>query len=546
MFLLKESDNISYIQTMYRTTTLLNYICFLLGSLLMIGLSGCEQSAPRPKLDITQASLIPIPGNVQGTPGSFELLEESRIYAQEGSDEAQKEAEMLASYLRPATGYALPVITEAKEGETGLIRLEKVGDGLLGKEGYRLSVTADQVRIAAYEPEGWFRGIQTLRQLFPPEMLKNSVQQTRWLVPTGEIKDQPRYAYRGAMLDVARHFHDKETVKQLIDYMALYKMNSLHLHLTDDQGWRIEIKGWPNLTATGGKTEVGGGEGGFYTQDDFREIVQYAAERYMMIIPEIDMPGHTEAALVSYPELSCDGKQRELYTGTDVGFSTFCTDKEEVYSFITDVVNELAEISPSPYIHIGGDESHVTPKAGYLKFVSRVQEIVNASGKKMIGWDEIAQVPLDQQTTVQLWHHDELAEKAIEQGCRILMSPASRTYLDMQYDSLSRIGLHWAGYLPVDKNYDWDPATFSDKIGESDIWGIEGPLWSETVEEMADIHYLMFPRLLSIAETGWSAQDRRDWETYRVRLGMHAPYLEAMDIAYYPSEKIEWKTAATE
>ena len=238
-------------------------------------------------------------------------------------------------------------------------------------------------------------GIQTIRQLLPPQIESSEKTNSKWLIPSVILEDSPKYAYRGAMLDVARHFFEVDEVKQFIDYLAMYKMNHLHLHLADDQGWRIEIEAWPKLTSHGGKTEVGGGKGGFYTQEQYKEIVKYASNRFITIVPEIDMPGHTNAALSSYAELNCDGKATELYTGTKVGFSSLCTDKEITYTFIKDVLTELAALTPGPYLHIGGDESHATEKEDYLKFVNRVQGIVRETGKEMIGWDETASSQLD-------------------------------------------------------------------------------------------------------------------------------------------------------
>ncbi len=204
----------------------------------------------------------------------------------------------------------------------------------------------------------------------------------------------PKYGYRGAMLDVARHFFTVDEVKKYIDLLAMYKINKLHLHLSDDQGWRIEIKSWPNLTNYGGSTEVGGGPGGFYTQEEYIELVSYAQERFITIIPEIDLPGHTNAALASYPELNCNGKSPDLYTGTEVGFSTLCANKEITFQFLDDVIREISEITPGPYFHIGGDESHVTKEEDYITFINRSQDMVLKYGKKVMGWDEIQNADL--------------------------------------------------------------------------------------------------------------------------------------------------------
>jgi hexosaminidase len=343
------------------------------------------------------------------------------------------------------------------------------------------------------------------------------------------------------MLDVARHFFSVEDVKRFTDLIAMYKMNRLHLHLSDDQGWRIEIKSWPKLTEVGGSTQVGGGEGGFYTQEEYADIVAYAQDRFVTIVPEIDMPGHTNAALVSYPELYCTGKEPALYTGTEVGFSTLCTSNERTYEFIDDVIGELAALTPGEYIHIGGDESHVTPLKDYIPFIERAQSIVQSHGKKVLGWDEIAHAQLLPNTVVQWWAEAENAKRGIEQGAKVLVSPAHKAYLDMQYDSTSRLGLHWAAYIEVDSGYIWDPTTVVAGIDADDIIGIEAPLWSETIATMDDIEYLLFPRLPGYAEIAWTPAAARDWAEYRERLGLQKPRFEALGIDYYASPQVPWR-----
>jgi hexosaminidase len=326
-----------------------------------------------------------------------------------------------------------------------------------------------------------------------------------------------------------------------LDLLAYYKINVLHLHLSDDQGWRIEIKSWPKLTEVGGKSEVGGGEGGFYTQDDYKDLVSYAAVRHITIVPEIDMPGHTNAASVSYPILNGNGKALKPYSGTHVGFSTFDARKDTVYAFIDDVIREISEMTPGPYFHIGGDESHVTKKRDYILFVDKVEKIVQKYGKKMIGWDEIAQSDIDSTTIGQHWSNESNALSAIKKGSKIILSPAKKVYLDMQYDTLSKFGLHWAAYIPVDSAYQWNPDKYLKGIGSKDILGIEAPLWSETISTMEELEYLAFPRIIGYSELGWTTEENRDWENYRVRLGNQAPFLDQMNVKYYPSPKIDWK-----
>ncbi|MGB3586932.1 MAG: family 20 glycosylhydrolase, partial [Tunicatimonas sp.] len=331
-----------------------------------------------------------------------------------------------------------------------------------------------------------------------------------------------------------------DDVKRYIDLMAYYKLNNLHLHLSDDQGWRIEIKSWPKLAEYGGSTQVGGGAGGHYTQEQYSDLVQYAQDRFITIVPEIDMPGHTNAALTAYPELNCSGKAAELYTGTEVGFSTLCTSSEKTYQFVDDVIGEIAALTPGPYIHIGGDESHATPIEEYIPFVNRAQEIVLKHGKQVFGWDEIANAELVENAVVQYWAEAENATKAIEQGGKVIMSPATKTYLDMQYDSTTELGLHWAAYIEVDSAYQWEPTEMVEGVGREHILGIEAPLWSETVTNMDEIEYMAFPRLIGIAEIAWTPPADRQWEDYRTRLGQHAPYLEALEIDYYTSDLVDW------
>ena len=503
-------------------------------------ISCTSETSETPK-DLSKKSLIPLPVSTTVSDGTFELTDETAIYVQGENNELSKIGQFLADILNPSTGFGIKVISTNQIPGSGNIYLAiGEGDGELGEEGYELTVTADLVKITANEPGGLFRGVQTLRQLLPDEIEWKTVQQGSWEIPAVTIRDFPGYAYRGSMLDVSRHFFGVDDVKRYIDLIAAYKMNVLHLHLSDDQGWRIEIKSWPNLTTHGGSTQVGGGEGGFYTQEQYREIVQYASDRYITIIPEIDMPGHTNAALASYPELNCDGKSPELYTGIEVGFSTLCTDKEITYQFIDDVIRELAAMTPGPYIHIGGDESHVTALEDYIPFIERVQDIVQKHGKQVIGWDEIAHSKLLPNATVQYWAEAENASKGVEKGAKVVISPATRCYLDMQYDADTPLGLHWAAYIEVDDAYNWDPADLVPGISKENILGIEAPLWTETITKMDEIEYMVFPRLPGIAEVGWSLSSSRNWDEYRIRLGNQGDRFEAMGIKFYRSDLVVW------
>jgi hexosaminidase len=343
------------------------------------------------------------------------------------------------------------------------------------------------------------------------------------------------------MLDVARHFFTVDEVKRYIDLLSMLKMNRLHLHLADDQGWRIEIQSWPNLTRHGGTTEVGGGPGGFYTKQQYAELVIYAAERFITIVPEIDMPGHTNAALASYAELNCDGVAPPLYTGIEVGFSTLCVDKDVTYKFIDDVIGEIAKLSPSPYFHIGGDEVKTLTPEQYAQFIDRVQKIVRAHGKQMVGWDEIAPATLEAGTLVQHWRPDGSPTAAVAKGAKVIMSVANRAYLDMKYDNSTPIGLNWAANIEVRDSYEWDPADIAVGIPETALAGVEAPIWSETLANMRDVEFMAFPRLVAIAEIAWTRQDGRKWDDFRSRLGAHGPRFTALGINFYRASSVPWK-----
>jgi len=503
----------------------------------LLALVSCTQPEPT---DLTREAIIPKPVSVTADGSAFELNGKTVVSVQQGADSLAGIAVLLTEQLGFATGFSLKIDTVEKEPSRG-IYLSLANLPEVGQEGYQLTVDKKRVILAANTAEGVFRGVQTLCQLLPAKIESDAPQAGPWIIPGGTITDYPEYAYRGAMLDVARHFFGVEDVKHFIDMLAAYKMNALHLHLTDDQGWRIEIKSWPELTKIGGSTEVGGESGGFYTQEQYKEIVNYAAQRFITIIPEVDMPGHTNAALASYAELNCDGKARELYTGTDVGFSTLCTKKEITYRFIDDVVREIAAITPGPYFHMGGDESHATKKEDYIPFVERVQQIVTSHNKITVGWDEITLARLESNTIAQYWSSAENAKAAASQNVKLIMSPAKKAYLDMQYDSLSPLGLHWAGYVEVDTGYNWDPAALEQGITRENILGIEAPLWAETVKDRADIEYLTMPRLPGYAEIGWTPVTQRNWDEYKQRLAQHGKRFKAQNLNFYPSKLVPWE-----
>lgn len=493
-----------------------------------------------PKTDLAAENMIPKPLKLIATNGGFALDEFTAIYTSknEGFEEVGK---FLSKKIKGKTDLDVQVnVAEIPNMETVIYINQSDSLELNAPEAYQIYITPDSVILNSNTAEGAFRGIQTLRQIIPETSNDTLAVNKIWTIPTGKIIDNPQFGYRGSMLDVARHFFSVDDVKKYIDMLAYYKYNVLHLHLTDDQGWRIEIKSWPLLTEVGGSTEVGGEAGGFYTQEEYKDIIAYAAERHILIIPEVDMPGHTNAASVSYPFLNGNGITPELYEGTQVGKSTFDTRKDTVYAFVDDVVREISAITPGPYFHIGGDESHVTKKNDYIYFVEKVEKIVQKHGKIMIGWDEVAIANIDATSIPQFWGSKKNADLAIKKGLKIIMSPATKAYLDMEYDTLSKHGLHWAAYIPTDTAYVWTPEEY-EGIPMENILGIEAPLWSETISNIEELEYLAFPRAIGYSELSWSTQENRDWENYKVRLANQAPYLDRMNVKYYPSPLIDWK-----
>ena len=510
--------------------------------------------------DSDEFNIIPKPNYIKGSGDIFQLDENTRLYAHTDDEALDHSIRLLQKLIGTSTGFNLEEITD-ENITSNIISLVVDSNMDINEEGYELEVDKDKISILSKSPKGIFNGVQTLRQLMPTEIESDKVMRNfKWTIPTVTIKDAPEYGYRGAMLDVSRHFFSVEDVKHFVDQIAKYKINMLHLHLSDDQGWRIEIKSWPLLTTIGGSTAVGGGDGGFYTQEQYKDIVAYAQARFITIVPEIDMPGHTNSALAAYgilnpgikvPEedsrvadrktLGVDDEDKDvspLYTGIKVGFSTLDTKKEITYKFVDDVIRELSEITPGPYIHIGGDESHVTELEDYIPFIERAQEIVSKYGKKTIGWDEVAHAKLKPTSVAQFWAKADNAKMAAEQGAKILMSPSTYAYLDMQYDTTTLIGLHWAAYIEADDAYNWEPTELVEGLGKNQILGVEAPLWTETITNREELEYMVFPRLTAIAEIGWTPQNQRNWESYKTRLNQHTKRWDLMGINYYKSPRL--------
>ncbi len=485
--------------------------------------------------------LVPAPAVIEPSSGVFTLTADTVIAPQGGTDDVKRIADYLASLIGTAAAPTPPRVDASSTATTGVIQIALASLPDAGDEGYELTISPERINITANRPAGLFYGVQTLRQLLPVVVEHPAAAASKGrtvTVPAGRIVDRPRFAWRGAMLDVARHFFGPDDVKRYIDLISMHKINRLHLHLSDDQGWRLEIKSWPNLTKHGGSTAVGGGAGGFYTQETFAALVKYAGERYITIVPEIDMPGHTNAALASYAELNCDGKAPDLYTGIRVGFSTLCVDKDVTYKFIDDVVREIGALTPGPYFHVGGDEVEKLTPAQYRAFIERVQGIVQKHGKEMVGWDEIAPVTLLPTSIVQHWRPK--ANEGLDRAPRLIVSPANRAYVDMKYDDSTLLGLNWAGNVSVQHAYDWDPVATVGGAAAKAVIGVEAPLWAETVVYMHDVEYMAFPRLAAIAEIGWTPQANRKWDDFARRLGAQGPRWQALGINFYRAPEVPW------
>ncbi|MFE2108046.1 beta-N-acetylhexosaminidase [Kitasatospora sp. NPDC059463] len=498
----------------------------------------------------TADRIVPVPVSVAAGSGlGYRITERTVVRTVPGAEAVERQAgevrriaEQLAEALRRPTGLPLPVA--ADPGADGIsLLLDPALPEATGTEGYRLTADDTGVRITARAPEGLFRGTQTLRQLLPPqiESPRPVTGGPEWTVAPVTVEDHPRYGYRGAMLDVARHFFTPAEVKGFIDRLALYKLNYLHLHLSDDQGWRIEIPSRPALTEVGAISEVDGTPGGFYTAADYQEIVRYAQERYLTVVPEVDLPGHSNAILASYPELDCTRSARPWpYTGIEVGFSTLCPTGDAVHSFTQDVVTELARLTPGPYLHLGGDEVKKMSPAEYAAFVRRVNDQVVAAGKTPVGWNQAAPGGVG---VLQFWDgragRDVELQEAAERGAKVIMSPSGRSYLDMKYEAGYPLGLVWAGTIDVWTAYSWDPDTLL-PLPAGSVLGVEAPLWTETLDTPEDLDLMLLPRLPALAELGWSSRESHSWDGFKSRLAEEGARWEAAGYRYEKRREVPW------
>jgi len=539
-------------------------ITVLTASILLLSCAGTYQPSGK---KISEASVIPKPNRLEKISASF-LLDRNTL-VQIASPDLKGIAEFLTETLRNQRKLVLKPVTEIRAAEGGKIVLS-LSPSVPNPEGYELAVEHGRIQITGKEPAGVFYGVQTLLQLIPAQ--KQEIEKTAcfsgWAVPGVRISDGPRFVWRGMHLDVCRHFFPKSFVKRYIDLMAAHKMNVFHWHLTEDQGWRIEIKKYPKLTEIGAwrvdredqvwnrRTPPRIGEkatyGGYYTQDDVREIVQYARERFITVVPEIEMPAHATAALAAYPELSCTGGPFFVMPGgvwpiVDI----YCAGNEKTFELLEGVLSEVADLFPSKYIHIGGDEAakanwkkcpkcQARIKAEGLKneaelqsyFIKRIEKVLVSKNKRLIGWDEILEGGLAPEATVMSWRGMEGGIAAAKAGHDVVMSPTDCCYLDY-YQTLNGEPKAIGDFLPLEKVYSFEPVP---DLLEQDkrhfILGTQGNVWTEYMPTTERVEYMALPRMCALAEVAWSQQDQRNLDDFLTRMEAHYNRLDLMGVHY--------------
>lgn len=514
-------------------------------------------------------ALIPAPVSLTELKGAFVFTAKSKIILATAGEETRLSADFLSHLVENPTGIH-PVVTEGKKPENGSVFMT-LDSTIKNSEGYLLTVTPKRIIIKAKSGAGLFYAVQTIRQLMPVEVEKQKVVEGfRLSVPACRIKDEPGFSYRGMHLDVCRHFFPPEDVKRYIDILAMHKMNVFHWHLTDDQGWRIEIKKYPKLTQVGAfrkETLVGhmgkgpfvyDGKpyGGFYTQDEIRDVVAYAKSKFVTIIPEIEMPGHALAALAAYPEFSCTGGPFEVYTRWGIVSDVYCAGKEETFSFLEDVLTEVIELFPGRYIHVGGDECPKTRwekcplcqkrmKTEGLKdeqelqsyFVQRIEKFLISKGRKLIGWDEILEGGLAQEATVMSWRGTEGGIAAAQQKHEVVMTPSRYVYLDYYQCDPADQPLAIGGYVPLERVYSYNPVPSELNPEEQKyILGLQGNVWTEYIGSRDHLDYMAFPRAFAIAETGWTPDRLKDFEDFLARIELLKNRYDAMGINYFKGD----------
>ncbi len=488
-------------------------------------------------------SIIPAPLRMEVGSGVFRLSPETRIFIDSKSSEGREVGEYLTEKLRRATSYPLDSRTRIGKIPAGSILLRIDGDlAKLGNEGYRLVSSKREVKIEAFAAPGLFYGVQTLLQLLPPEVEgEKPLATSDWSIPSVRIEDKPRFVWRGAHLDVGRHFFPKEFVQKYIDLLAMYKINTFHWHLTEDQGWRIEIKKYPRLTEIGAwrreTMDDAIPHGGFYTQEEIREVVAYAKKRFITVIPEIEMPGHCQAALAAYPELSCSGGPFKVGTEWGIIHDVYCAGRDRTFEFLQDVLTEVIDLFPGEYIHIGGDEVPKTRwqncakcqeriKAEGLEderelqsyFIRRIEKFLSGAGKRLVGWDEILEGGLAPNATVMSWRGVIGGIKAAKSGHDVVMTPTSHCYFDY-YQGLFEEPRAIGGFLPIEKVYSFEPVPTDLSAEEArHVLGGQANLWTEYIEDPEQAEYMLLPRILALSEVVWSKKDLRSFPDFSRRI----------------------------
>lgn len=506
---------------------------FFLVASLLFSCGGTEPvNAPQAVATPETPALIPLPAKVEWKNGAYAIPKQNNICT---SGEAKKASQWLEALLSKA-GFTVATNTTGDCGNWQIVQDASLQNSL-GEEGYKLEISDEGVKLKAASDAGLFYGIQTLRQMFPAEVETGELDGQVVLRQT-VIEDQPEYSWRGTMIDVARSFFDLDYLKRHVDRMALYKMNRLHLHLTDDQGWRIEIKSWPKLTEVGGKSSVKRGRQGFLTQEEYKELQDYALARNIVIIPEIDMPGHIYAALLAYPELNCEEysnltPQRAIppaiFEDYNVGWSKFCLENPEIYEFVSDVMGEMAEITKGPWLHIGGDEIE-DPR--YEEFVVKADSIVQTYGKTTIGWEEVTKAEVSSSLISQQWHGK---VESVVKDVKVIHSLCTGLYLDHANVPGQENTNNWCKKdgVSLENTYNF----YNDN---PNLMGVEAAVWSEFVlsDEMMDNRF--WPRAIAAAEVGWTSGERRNYNDFAKRIGKHGDRLRALDVNFYRTPDVNW------
>lgn len=448
---------------------------------------------------------------------------------------------LLAQILGRLAGRTVTVVngeSEARPGDFLLVIDPHCGpEGSASEERYSFDSTGGRVVLRAATPVAAARALSTMDQLLELTELGT------WAIPAVRVADAPRYPWRGLSLDLARHFFGPEDLRRVISLMARYKLNVLHLHLTDDQGWRLDVPGRPELAALGSRTSVGGGPGGYLTMADLHEIQAYAAVRGILVVPEVDVPGHTNAALHAVPALNPDGVARPEYTGIEVGFSTLDPSLPATDDFLRDVFGAVAEGTWGNFVHLGGDEAHGTSKEDYEAVVSRAAQILREAGKTPVGWQEFASSPASREGVVQVWDTSldlEPVRRAAEEGALVVLSPATHVYLDMKFHEGFPLGLEWAGRFEVREAYDWEPEEAVPGLDPSAILGVEGAVWTETLSTFDELSTMLLPRLLAVCEVAWTRPELRGWDDFAARVAAHQPMWRRLRLSWYPSPQVPW------